>query len=180
MNNSTENVTLYAAFIQDVIKNYQDDETTYEELLQIAKDYDISQPFNLIPIKIYNEMCAWIEENLGRFNLIRVGRNIGETVYQNMIDSKALPPNPSPFEIMKALVKAANEMIQDPLKRGWVILSENKNSIILRRTQTFNSVLQLGLLDGLIRKAGVAGIKVEYLKEVRNGDEYDEYEVSWI
>ncbi|TAG46028.1 MAG: hypothetical protein EAZ31_00905 [Cytophagia bacterium] len=180
MNNSTDGVTLYAAFIQDVLKNYQDIGDDYQELLNFTKGYDISQPFNKIPMKVYNDMCSWIEENLGKFNLIRVGRNIGETAYQSMLENKLFASDATPHEIMKGLVVVASQMIQDTSGRGWVIVDYGNNYLIMQRTQTFNSILQLGLLDGLIRKTGASGIKVEYVKEVANGDEYDEYKISWI
>lgn len=180
MNNSTDGVTLYAAFIQDVLKNYQDAGDDYQELVNFTKEYDISKPSNKIPIKVYNDMCSWVEEKLGKFNLIRVGRNIGETAYQGMFENKLFASDATPYEIMKGLVVVASQMIQDKSGRGWRIVDYSNNFVIMQRTQTFNSILQLGLLDGLIRKTGASGIKVEYVKEVANGDEYDEYKISWM
>ncbi len=180
MNNSTNGVSLYAAFIQDVLKNYKDSNDDYNKLISFANGYDISQPFNLIPMEVYNNMCNWIEENFGKFNLIRVGRNIGETAYQGMLNNNLFLSDATPTQIMEALVIVASQMIQDKSGRGWKIVEKKANFVVMQRTQTFNSVLQLGLLDGLIRKTGVSGIKVEYIKEVANGDEFDEYKVSWL
>ncbi|MEO1099084.1 MAG: hypothetical protein AAFX57_15240 [Bacteroidota bacterium] len=50
----------------------------------------------------------------------------------------------------------------------------------MRRTQTFNGALQSGLLDELIRKTKVFSPKVEYLQSIANGDEYDDYKITWI
>lgn len=44
MNNSTDGVTLYAAFIQDVLKNYESSTDDYNELLNFTKGYDILNP----------------------------------------------------------------------------------------------------------------------------------------
>jgi hypothetical protein len=70
-------------------------------------------------------------------------------------------------------------MIEDPEGRGWEILADTSVSLHMKRTQTFNSKLQFGLLEGLIQKAKVSKVKVSYLKEVSEGDEFDEYFVAW-
>jgi hypothetical protein len=49
----------------------------------------------------------------------------------------------------------------------------------MRRTQTFNSSLQFGLLETLISKTGVLFPSVDLQKSVEKGDEYDEYLISW-
>jgi hypothetical protein len=85
MDNSTENVTLSAGIINDVLKNYQDKKIEYKELFDIANGYDYSNTSAKIPITVYLKMCDWIENKLGKFNLMRIGRNIGESTYEMMI-----------------------------------------------------------------------------------------------
>lgn len=145
MNLSTENVTLYAAFINDILKHYESKKEEYKSLFAMADNLDLSQPFNKVPINVYNEMCAWVENELGKFNLIIVGRKIGETAYQGMVDNGLIQKGATPLQVMEGLVIVAREMIQDPKKRGWEIVKDEKNSITMRRTQTFNRNLQLGL-----------------------------------
>jgi hypothetical protein len=180
MNLSTKNVTLYAVFVCDILKHYEDKKEQYRPLFDMAGNADLSEPFNKVPIQLYNDMCAWIENELGKFNLIVVGRKIGETAYQGMIDNGLIKKSATPFEIMEGLVKVANEMIQDPEKRGWEVVKCEKSSVTMRKTQTFNRNLQLGLLDGLIRKSGVGGVKVDYSKSIEAGATYDEYLITWI
>jgi hypothetical protein len=180
MNLSTENVTLYAVFVCDILKHYEDKKEEYHPLFDMADRADLSQPFNKVPIQLYNDMCSWIEKELGKFNLIVVGRKIGETVYQGLTDNGLIKTSATPLQVMEGLIKVANEMIQDPEKRGWEVVKYEKNSITMRRTQTFNRNLQLGLLDGLIRKSGVGGVKVDYSKSIESGAEYDEYLITWV
>jgi hypothetical protein len=180
MDNSTENVTLFAAFINDVLNLYKDKQDDYQELFDMTEHLDLSDPFNKVPMEVYNKMCDWLEDNLGKFNLIKVGRQIGETAYGGMVQANLITENAGPIEVAKALVVVASNMIQDPKGRGWEIIEESRKHIVMRRTQTFNSKLQLGLLDGLIRKSGVGGVKVEYVKEIETGAEFDEYKVSWL
>jgi len=86
----------------------------------------------------------------------------------------------SPLDVMKALIITARLGVQDPKKRGWEIVSHTDKSILMRKTQTFNTTLQIGLLDGLIRKSGVFGVQVILQKEVKFGAEFDEYMISWM
>lgn len=180
MDNSTENVTLFAVFINDILRNYEDKKSDYDELFAMAKDYNLSDPYNKVPITLYNNLCEWIEDNLGKFNLIRVGRNVGETVYDVLLQNEAINEKSTPLEIMQALKKAAEDMVQDDKRRGWEILEYTEKSILMRRTQTFNSKLQIGLLDGLIRKTKQAGIKIEYAQSIEEGGEFDDYLVTWF
>jgi len=180
MNYSTEGVTLYALFINDILNLYKGKQEEFAPLFQIAEGYDLSDPFNKIPMQVYNDMCAWIERELGTYSLIRVGRQIGESVYNSLKANNVTNENSTPLDYMKALVYAASTMIQDPQGRGWEIVSHDKNSIVMRRTQTFNSKLQLGLLSGLVYKCkNVFGVTVDYLEKEADGAEYDIYIIRW-
>lgn len=180
MDNSTENVTLSAGVINDVLKNYQDKRIEYKELFDIANGYDYTNQSAKIPITVYLKMCDWIENKLGKFNLMRIGRNIGESTYEMMITNKMITGKPAPVDVMKALIITSNIGVQDPKKRGWEILNSSDKSLLMRKTQTFNTTLQIGLLDGLVRKSGVFGVQVSLSKEVKKGADYDEYLITWM
>lgn len=180
MDNSTENVKISAAFIQDILDLYKDNERDYDILKKMTEGHNISLPSNLVPMELYNKMCDWIESQIGQVNTKKLGRRIGNTAFNAMYNFKMISSNPTPEEAMKALAKVASSMIQDPKGRGWEILESSKKHIVMRRTQTFNSTLQFGLLDEIIRKTGVVSPKVEYLKSIANGDEFDDYKISWL
>lgn len=180
MDTSTENVTLTVGVINDVLKNYQDKKQEYKELFDLANGYDLTNPTLKVPIQVYHQMCDWIEHKLGKFNLIRIGRNIGESTYETMLANKMITGKRTPVDVMNALVLTALTGVQDPKKRGWEILNYTDKSILMRKTQTFNSSLQIGLLDGLIRKSGVFGVQVILKKEVKLGAEFDEYLITWL
>jgi hypothetical protein len=180
MNQSTENVTLFAAFINDVLNLYRDKQDEFQPLFDMTANLDLSDPFNKVPIQVYNDMCNWLEQNLGKFNLVKVGRQIGETAFQAMLSNNLITNQSSPEEVAKALVIVAANMIQDPQGRGWELIESAPGKLIMKRTQTFNSKLQLGLLDGLIKKTGVEGVKVDYHKEIAQGAEFDEYIITWL
>lgn len=180
MDSSVENVTLYAWAIIDILKNYQDKKNDYWELFEMAKGLDLSKPNNKVPIQVYIDMCNWIDHKLGKFNLIKIGRNIGESTYKVMVDNNMVNEASSPVDIMKALILTAQKGVQDPQKRGWEIVSTTEKSILMRKTQIFNTQIQLGLLDALIRKSKVFGVKVELDKEESKGAQHDEYLITWL
>lgn len=181
MDTSTEQVTVAAAFINDVLKIYQEkSRADYEVLFKMTDGLNLSDQMNFVPMEVYNNMCYWIETEVGQANARLVGRQIGRTAFEAMRSFKMISDKPTPIEVMQALATVASTMIKDPHGRGWEILESSINHIIMKRTQTFNGTLQFGLLDEIIRKTGVIYPKVEYLKSVANGDEFDVYKISWL
>jgi hypothetical protein len=74
----------------------------------------------------------------------------------------------------------ASNMIQDPLGRGWEILEESPGNIIMRRTQSFNCILQEGLLQSLVQRCNVTLVSVQHISCVRDGDEFCDFGVTWF
>lgn len=179
MDTSTENVSLCAVFVTDVLSVYDNKRTEYPDLFKFTKGYDLSEPFDHVPMDVYNSICSWVEENLGKSSTKRLGREIGKTVFNTLQQNKMISAQPHPHEIMEALSNVARQMIKDPKGRGWEILEKTEKSILMRRTQTFNSTLQFGLLESLIFKSGVFSPLVELVKSVDKGEEYDEYLITW-
>lgn len=181
MNHSTDGVRIHAGFISDLLRNYESSKTGISQpLFQMAADLDLSDPTAWIPMVRYNDMCDWIETTLGPANIKLAGQRIGERVYDTVVQSGAVGPNPGPNQMLDALKYAADTMIDDPLKRGWEILEQNEKRAVMRRTQTFNSALQHGLLISLISKTGVRMTSVKLRQAVADGAEFDEYEITWI
>ncbi|MEO1652863.1 MAG: hypothetical protein AAFU64_04920 [Bacteroidota bacterium] len=181
MNTSTKDVTLLVTFVNDIIEEVEKLEgVDLQGLRELYQDYDLRNNYAQVPIRLYNDMCTWVGKHLGEETLINIGRNIGETIYEALLENAIVTANPSPQEIISGLEIAAASMIQDPLERGWEILDEDDESIWLRRTQTFNGKLQFGLLCGLLSKCQeITNIEVRYDKEYEKGDAYDEYVLSW-
>lgn len=181
MNPTTQHVTLYAVFLNDILNLYRDKKDQFAQpLFEMTRPYDLSDPFNKVPLDLYNQMCDWLEQELGPANLRKVGVQIGETVHEALTNSGSLPANPKPIDLLNGLVYAAANMIQDPEGRGWEVLESKERSIVMRRTQSFNSILQLGLLRGLVQKTGARVVEVKYLRSVAQGADYDDYLITWM
>jgi len=175
-----EEIFIDAWAINDIISCYQDKKADYPDLFQIVSGYDLSKPTNKIPFKVYVELCSWIEKKLGQFNLIKIGRRIGESTYSLMLETNMVNNESKPLDVMKALVLLAQIGVKDPKRRGWEIVSHTDKSIQMRKTQLFNTHIQVGLLDTLVRKCKVYGVQVNLVKEESKGAEFDEYLITWL
>jgi len=180
MNESTKDVTLYSGFIFDLLVNYESSRTTFSAaLFEMAEGLDPAHPTTKVPIALYNTMCSWIEENFGASNLRLAGSEIGRRVYDMIQSDPSMETEPDPLGMMNQLVSVASEVIQDPEKRGWEILESNAGQIVMRRTQTFNCVLQEGLLQSLVQHCRVKLVAVRHLRCRREGADFCDYAISW-
>jgi hypothetical protein len=179
MDHSTENVTLLTGFVFDVLREYEHMKRVCGPAFELARDLDPDHPEQLCSIDIYNDVCTWIERNIGEASIRKAGIAIGERAYKNIVAQNKMK-DPTPLGIMEALKWAASTMIQDPKGRGWTILSHDDNDIVMRRTQTFNCVLQEGLLESLVERTDVQGVDVEHVRCVRKGDEFCDYRITWL
>ncbi len=181
MDDSTEGVTLYAGFIFGLLDNYTASRDTFAApVFEMAAGLDPNDPTALVPIQLYNDMCSWIETELGPGSLQRAGTAIGNRAYDQMVADASLSSNPGPLEMMEQLAQVASVMIQDPRGRGWEIREAGEGRIVMRRTQSFNCILQEGLLQSLIKRCGVALAIVNHSSCVRKGAEFCDYEVTWL
>src|SRR5262249_44169782 len=121
-----------------------------------------NEPTKPSPMSLYNWVCNWVEMNIGVQSIKRTGRAIGARAYDQMIKDESLGAHPTPLEILQQLKRVASFMIQDPLGRGWEILSAAPGEIVMRRTQTFNCLLQEGLLHSLVQRTGVLMPRVDH------------------
>ena len=177
MDPSTEHVSIFALFFGDILREYPVDK--HPDLQAIIDPLDLREPYNRVPIKAYNDLIDAIEQKEGSLHLLRLGRRIGNSVYNGMLRFGFLEPPCSPVKMAYALQKAAQKMVQDPKKRGFDILEEGEQELVLRRTQTFNGRLQFGVIESLMEKTTGYFPSVEYIKSVESGDPFDEYKVSW-
>jgi hypothetical protein len=92
----------------------------------------------------------------------------------------AIGADATPADALAALARTVGTTVQDPRKRGWDILESNEGCVVIRRTQTFNCVMQEGVLLSLVEGAGATRPRVEHVRCTRRGEEFCEYEVRWL
>ena len=179
VNQSTDGVTLDAGFVADLLELYEG-KPVARELVAMTAGAKLADPGARVPMKLYNDMCAWIEQKLGPANLRKAGETMGTRVYDHVVASGRLSAAPTPVELLRELARSTRALIRDPQGRGWEILEEGAGRMVMRRTQTFHPVLQEGLLKALVARSGRRMARVQYLQRVQDGAEFDDYEVTWM
>ncbi len=179
MDSSTDGVTLYSAFITGIVDQYKHDAPLYATLRDLARRADASDPLKPAPMADYNALCDYLERRFGAPELARAGGVVGAHAYVQMTLDGKLGRSPGPVQVLTELKRVADVMIQDPKGRGWTILESGASSLRLRRTQSFNCMLQEGLLVSLVERTGVRNIQVKHAPCTRQGAEFCEYTVSW-
>ncbi len=179
MDNSEEDVTLLSGFVFDVLGEYKDMRRLCKPIFNLADALDASHPEYLCSIRLYNLVCTKIEEQFGPSSVRNAGRAIGERAYGRMTQDGTLGANPTPLRILSELKRVASRMIQDPKKRGWEVLGDGPAHVLMRRTQTFNCILQEGLLLALVEKTGVLMPRIDHARCTRRKDPFCEYRVEW-
>ncbi len=180
MDDSTTGVTLISGFIFDVLNEYRSlEHSVCQPLFAMADDYDPKTPMRPAPMALYNDVCTWVEGRLGPASLRRAGRAIGKRVSAEVVKSGVIGLTPTPSAMLNELKRVASLLIKDPRGRGWEILEDQDTRILMRRTQTFNCILQEGLLLSLVEKTGVRMPQVEHKACTRKGAAFCEYEVRW-
>lgn len=178
MDESTRGVTLNVGFVFDVLQEYEDSRKLLKPLFAMADGLDPERPNSVCPIDVYNDVCTWIERNVGESSIRNAGRAIAGRVYANI--SRGGRDAKTPMEIAESLKWAADNMIQDPKHRGWEIRESGDSKIVMRRTQTFNCIMQEGLLLRLLELTQVTMPEVKHAKCTRKGDDYCEYTMTWL
>jgi hypothetical protein len=176
---STEGVTLMSGFVFDVLAEYDRVRNLCKPAFEMAAGLDPAQPERFTDMQRYNDICDWIEKNVGSASVRSAGRAIGQRVYDTIVKTAKLQ-KPTPLAIMESLKWATSTMISDPRGRGWEITDQSANSLVMRRTQTFNCVLQEGLLLSLLERTGVLMPSVAHASCTRQGAPYCEYRLTWL
>jgi hypothetical protein len=178
MNTSTAGVTLLTGFVFDVLAEYQGVRKMCGPAFELAAGLNISRHDDWCSIDIYNGVCAWVEDNVGSTSVRRAGVAIGERAFETMVARKV--PTSDPLAMMKALQLLATQVIRDPYKRGWEVTQQQPRHIQMRRTQTFNCILQEGMLLALLERTRVLMPSVRHVRCTRQGDEFCDYEIRWL
>ena len=180
MDTRVEGVTLWAGFISDILIHYEEHRAGFAKpLFDMVENVDLSDPTRPVPMTLYNDLCRWVEQRVGPSNTKKLGIAIGNRAYGEMMRRGSFGDKITPLDILTELKKIASVMIQDPHERGWEIVSTQMREIIMRRTQTFNCLLQEGLLRSLVERTGVKAPSIVHESCTRKGHDFCEYRVTW-
>ncbi len=176
---SSEGVTLLSGFLFDVLAEFDAMRGVCAPAFKMVEHLDPNDGDAWVPMQLYNDLCSWLEENIGVATVRRAGEAIGHRAFTAMVEAGKLE-NPTPSAMMEALSWAAATMIRDPKERGWKVVASEESRIRMRRTQSFNCMLQEGLLLSLVERCGVVMPSVTHRKCTRRGDDFCEYDLTWL
>jgi hypothetical protein len=179
VNTSTQGVTLISSFVFDVLSEYQNVRKLCGPAFELAAGLDPSRTDEWCSIDVYNGVCRWIEENVGSSSVRRAGAAVGARLFERM-RTRGLAVHAEPIDVLTMLAATATQVVRDPLHRGWEVEQRDPRLIEMRRTQTFNCILQEGLVLALVEKTGVLMPSVRQVRCTRQEDEYCEFEVRWL
>ena len=175
-----DKATCSVLVVQKILDQYKNTCGEFtKELFKKAKRVDISNPLAQIPLSFLNELIEWIEQELGPANVKMIGTILGETAFEELKANKQLPEKSSPKEAIEKLILVLQSIVQDPFRRNLQVLEVQNNFARVRRTQTFNPTVQIGMIETFVRKAGIAFPRTRLVRDYKNGPEYDEYEITW-
>lgn len=179
MDESTDGVTLLSGFVFDVLAEFETMRGVCAPAFAMVEHLERDDPDTWVPLQLYNDVCDWLEKNVGTATIRRAGEAIGQRAFAAMVAANKIAV-PTPKTMMESLAWAASTMIQDPKGRGWQVVSSAETKLVMRRTQSFNCLLQEGLLLSLIQRCGVLMPSVAHRTCTRRGDAYCEYDLGWL
>ncbi len=180
MNLSTEGVTLRARCVFKLVDQYEHLESAVRPIFELASGLDRKEPSAPAPLKVYNDICEWLEKQYGPASLREAGRALGKSIYDELVREGKVGLRPTPNALFEELRRMVANIVADPLRRGWEIVESADQKVRLRRTQTFNCMLQEGLLYSLLERTGALLPRVNHVRCTRTGAPYCEYEALWL
>ncbi len=175
-----DTVTLNASLVFALLDQYEHLQGAVRPIFELAQQLDRQRPDAPAPIKVYNDICAWLEKQYGPASLREAGRALGAGMHALLLQDGALGLRPTPNALFEALRRKVAVLVQDPSRRGWEILESGEQRVRLRLTQSLNCMLQDGLLYALLEQSGAMLPRVNHVRCTRQGAPFCEYEALWL
>lgn len=125
------------------------------------------------PIGLYLELCGYLEERLGRYAFLRVGRKMGAAVMDT-----AFSADVKTIDDAVAQINGAHKMFCKPVVGGFEI-EPSAGKIAINCTTPYNCVLQEGLFYELAIRYGAPNATVTHTQCRRRGAKVCRFEVKY-
>ncbi|APR76477.1 Hypothetical protein A7982_01824 [Minicystis rosea] len=126
------------------------------------------------PLSLYLEFCDYIENRLGVYAFLRVGRRMGVTVM-----ATAFPPGIQTVEEAIAQVDGAHQMFCRPVVGAFDLTQRTPGQLVLNYTAPYNCTLQEGLFYEVALRYGAANATVTHAACRRKGAEACRFEIKY-
>jgi hypothetical protein len=126
------------------------------------------------PISLYVELCDYLEERLGTYAFLRVGRKMGAAVMDT-----AFPPDVKSIEDAIAQIDGAHHVFCKPLVGAFELVDRSPGRLTVRYTAPYNCVLQEGLFYEVAIRYGAPNASVTHASCRRKGDSACRFEIKY-
>lgn len=126
------------------------------------------------PLSLYVDLCDYLEERLGTYAFLRLGRKMAIAVMNT-----AFPPDIKGVEEAIAAVDTAHRVFCKPLVGAFEIEDPSPGKVTVRYTAPYNCVLQEGLFHEVALRYGAPDATVTHTACRRRGDPACRFEIRY-
>lgn len=177
---SLAGTTIETRYMLELVNEYRALGRVAQPLETMARGLDRQDPGAPLPLPTYLKACSWIERTFGEQSIRACGRRIGHQLGDRLLERRLVSKDDDPHTWVRSMMRASQDIIQDPLKRGWECESSEPGRLAIRRTLPSNPFLNAGLLVGLVERSGVLMPRVNLLENPRDGAPTAVFELRWI
>lgn len=126
------------------------------------------------PLSLYRDLCEYLEQRLGMYAFLRVGRRIGAGVI-----ATAFPPSVSSVEDALAQLDAAHQVFCRPVVGSIDLLHRAPGHLTIRDTSPYNCTVEEGVLYEMAIRYGAPQATVTHAQCRRKGADACHYEIRF-
>lgn len=169
----TESTMLMGAALNGIVAALLNRDTLLADFprrqeLASVKDQDFP------PLSLYLELCDYLENRLGVYAFLRVGRRMGVSVMD-----AAFPPGIKTVEEAIAQIDAAHQMFCRPVVGAFELTQRTPGQLVLSYTAPYNCTLQEGLFYEVALRYGAANASVTHAQCRRKGAAACRFEIKY-
>lgn len=116
------------------------------------------------PLSLYVDLCNYLEERLGKYAFLRVGRKMAIAVMDT-----AFPPNLKTIPEAIAQVNAAHQVFCRPVVGAFDVTHQSPGKIVVQYSAPYNCILQEGLFYEVALRYGAENATVTHTECRRTG-----------
>jgi hypothetical protein len=126
------------------------------------------------PISLFLELCDYLENRLGMYAWLRVGRRMGVNIM-----NASFPPDIKTVEDAIAQIQVAHQMFLRPAVGAFDLTQRTPGQLVLRYTAPYSCTLQEGLFYEVAIRYGAANAAVNHVECRRKGAEACLFEIKY-
>ncbi len=127
-----------------------------------------------IPISLYMDLCDYLEQRLGTYAFLRLGRKLGAAVI-----ASAFPPSITTVEEGLAYLSVAHQAFCRPVIGVVELVERDSGLLAIHYTAPYNCILQEGLLYEVALRYGAANATVTHPVCRRKGAAACRFEIKY-